>query len=280
MITDLDESLKQFLIRAVPLDQTEVDVAFELPDREWAAGLARPTVNLYLYDLRENLELRDYSWRPEPSPPRAVRFQRLPARIDLSYLVTAWTASVEDEHQVLWRVLAALLRESQLPATTLHGALAGLEAEVPISAGQPDGVLRNTGDFWSAIDNSLKPSINVVVTLPLDPNLSFTAPLVLTKRLSVRHGAALLSELTQIAGTVRRNPDEMAAAGVTVRLTDLGDVQTTDDAGRFSFPRVPHGRYTLQVNDGPRQHVRQIAVPGNDYDINIDDNPATANKDA
>ena len=52
MLHLLDESLEAFLRATVPLPRREVDVAFAAPDRDWAARVSRPTVNLYLWDVR------------------------------------------------------------------------------------------------------------------------------------------------------------------------------------------------------------------------------------
>ena len=59
MFADLDESIRQLLIQRGNLDTGEVDIAFDLPSREWAAGVSKPTINLYLYDIRECSELKE-----------------------------------------------------------------------------------------------------------------------------------------------------------------------------------------------------------------------------
>src|SRR2546429_143298 len=95
MLHLLDESLEAFLRAAVPLPKREVDVSFAAPDRDWAARVSRPTVNLYLWDVRRNLDQRDGGMetvvgddgRPQRRPP-------LP-RVDCRYLVTAWTSAVQ-----------------------------------------------------------------------------------------------------------------------------------------------------------------------------------------
>jgi hypothetical protein len=62
MITDLDKTLKQLLIKEMPIENNEVEIKFDLPKREWMAKLSRPTINLYLYGIRENTELRRNEW--------------------------------------------------------------------------------------------------------------------------------------------------------------------------------------------------------------------------
>jgi hypothetical protein len=42
MINDLDETLKQLLIKEMPIENNEVEVKFDLPKRKWAAKLHRP----------------------------------------------------------------------------------------------------------------------------------------------------------------------------------------------------------------------------------------------
>jgi hypothetical protein len=57
MIDELDEVLRQLLVREIPIKNGEVDIKFEQPKREWSSRLSRPTLNLFLYDVRENSKL-------------------------------------------------------------------------------------------------------------------------------------------------------------------------------------------------------------------------------
>ena len=180
MISELDETIKQLLVKQVPLEPSEVNVSFEIPNREWATSISKPTVNLYLYDIRENHELRAYEWTVERDNRAATR-RRAPLRMDLSYLVTAWTNDVGDEHRLLWRVLATLSRHSPLPEELLQGKLKEQELEIRTTTAQPDGLFKNPADFWGALDNQIKPSINYVVILPLDLEITETAPIVLER---------------------------------------------------------------------------------------------------
>lgn len=165
MISDLDETIKQLLREHIPLDPGEVDVSFEVPDREWSARISKPTLNCYLYDIRENRALRDADWSVERSGEKTITRQRPPFRVDLSYLITAWTQAPEDEHTLLWHTLAVLLRFPALPDASLRGALRDQPLPVRAQAVQPDGVLKSPGEFWGALENQLKPSLSYVVTL-------------------------------------------------------------------------------------------------------------------
>jgi Pvc16 N-terminal domain len=174
MLHLLDESLEAFLRATVPLGKREVDVSFAAPDRDWAARVSRPTVNLYLWDVRRNLDERDAGMetvidgngRPQRRPP-------LP-RIDCRYLVTAWTSEVQDEHSLLGHTLAALLLHNTIEERYLAGSFAQVRPIPTIEvAAAGDG--RDNSDFWSALGGQLKPGLDVVVTATVDAALLVAA---------------------------------------------------------------------------------------------------------
>ncbi len=79
MIAELDDALKQLLKEEIPLEPKGIDIAFEMPTKDWSSGLARPTLNLYLFDIRENLEFREDDWTRERTNGEVVR-RRTPRR--------------------------------------------------------------------------------------------------------------------------------------------------------------------------------------------------------
>ena len=54
MLHLIDAALEAFLRATVPLSAQDVDVSFEAPDREWSAKLTRPTVSVFLWDIRRS----------------------------------------------------------------------------------------------------------------------------------------------------------------------------------------------------------------------------------
>jgi len=269
MITDLDQTLKQLLIVEMPIKNNDVDVEFELPKREWSAKLSRPTINLYLYDLRENTELRQTNWVVERGDNGQATKRRPPRRIDLSYLITAWTSSADDEHRLLWRALWALLRHPELPENALSGDLTQSELPIRASIAQPDQI-PNVADLWGVLDNELKPSLHYVVTLPLDLAQVVTGPVVRSKRIRLEQGLAgegPFEEILQVGGTVR-DSEGRPMAGATIRVQERGIMSTTDEDGRYTFPNLPEGTYTFVVTppEGkPKAH--EVAVLSQDYDL-------------
>src|SRR3954462_10423041 len=63
MLADLDETLRGLLRTELERHGFEgVDIAFDAPSREWSGQLSKPTVNVFLYDLRETESLRTSEW--------------------------------------------------------------------------------------------------------------------------------------------------------------------------------------------------------------------------
>jgi hypothetical protein len=169
----LDETLEAFLRSVVPLPPREIDVAFEAPDGEWSAALsAKPTVDLYLWDIRPNLSERESGEVVIEENGRRVRRAPLP-RVDCRYLVTAWTSEVRDEHSLLGDVLSALLLYPVIEAEHLQGIFAGVRPLPGLRLRTGDG--SENSDFWSALGGQLKPGLDLVVTVTVDATLRTVA---------------------------------------------------------------------------------------------------------
>ena len=116
MISHLDETLRELLKRELPIRNSEVDVKFDQPKRDWSARVSRPTLNLFLHDIRENSILRQPEWEFERSNDGTVTKRRSPVRLDLHYMITAWVADhPEDEHRLLSRTLMKLGANPEVP---------------------------------------------------------------------------------------------------------------------------------------------------------------------
>ena len=168
MIYEVDEALRA-LIRQDALPGSEVEVVFDAPTKDWASRRNTPTVDVYLYDIREDLRRRERGVINEYDGGGRVVDRRLPPRhFKLSYLVTAWTQRPEDEHRLLSAVLACFLRHDAIPPGLLEGSLAELALPVAMTVGLPPPEDRGFADVWSALGGELKPSLDVVIATPAD----------------------------------------------------------------------------------------------------------------
>lgn len=166
MIHEVDESLRT-LVRTEALDGTDVELVFDAPTRDWAARRNTPTVNLYLYDIREDLRRGSRGRQNVYDEQGTVVARTLPPRyFKLSYLISAWTQRPEDEHRLLSALLACFLRHTALPADALGPALAATGLPVPVGIALPPPEDRAFADVWTALGGELKPSLDVVVSAP------------------------------------------------------------------------------------------------------------------
>jgi hypothetical protein len=168
MIQDVDESLRA-LIRRDALAGTEVEVALDAPTREWSARRNSPTLDMYLYDIREDLRRRENGMLDVYDDAGRITARKRPPRyFKLSYLVTAWTQRPEDEHRLLAAVLACFLHQDSLPVDILTGRLAGTKLPIAVTIALPPPEDRALSDVWSALGGELKPSLDLVVTAPFE----------------------------------------------------------------------------------------------------------------
>ena len=143
MIAQVDEALRE-IVTDEALEGADLEVVFDAPTKDWAARRNAPTVNLYLYDIREDMRRRPAGYLEERDDERPWSTLRRPAPrfYKLSYLVTAWTQRPEDEHRLLDNLLRAFLKYDALPDHLVVGQLAeprrvGQDDDRPAAAGGP-----------------------------------------------------------------------------------------------------------------------------------------------
>ncbi|GAA4224015.1 DUF4255 domain-containing protein [Actinomadura meridiana] len=198
MLHEVDEALRE-LVTSRALNGSDVRLVFEAPTREWAARRNTPTINAYLYDVREDVKRRETGVaRVYAEGGRVAAYRRPPRYYRLSYLVTAWTKQPEDEHRLLSAVLGCLLRHETLPETMLPtgGILATAGMPVPVTAALPPADPRSITELWSALGGELKPSLDVVVLapFPVTPDLP-AGPPVTELEVELHDGEPTVSEV-------------------------------------------------------------------------------------
>ena len=129
MIHEVDEALRR-LIREEAARGGDLEVVFDAPTKEWASRRNAPTINAFLYDLREDTRRRTGNRIEEHVEGRLVARRRPPRYFKLSYLLSAWTTRTEDERRLLSTLLSTLLRHDVMPPRLLAGRIAELGLEV------------------------------------------------------------------------------------------------------------------------------------------------------
>ena len=272
MLADLDETLRVLLKRELGRHGFDgVEVAFDAPARDWSSQLSGPTVNLFLYDLRESHDFRPTDGREDGG--NGHREVRPPMIMECSYAVTAWTQAVEDEHRLLSQILGVLFAFPQLPQDALAGRLPQTAQRFAIEGkiGQPksDG----KADFWSAVGGQYKASLDYVVTLACESGTAYVrGPEVRTQTMGTRQAdgpRGAVSEMHRFGGKVFA-ADGTPLHDAWITLPDLGLFAASDRNGRFVLQRVPAGTHALVARTRAGDEVTtEIAVTGAVLDLTV-----------
>jgi hypothetical protein len=276
MIRDLSDSLRELLEaerwKLMFPELKDVHVAFERPSDE---AHDTPTLELFLFDVREAMELRSN----EPQVTRLngmVSIARPPLRLACSYLLTAQPGTTGPEpvlrgHRLLSQALRVLSSHASIPAEYLRGQLAGQLPPLPLVTARADG-LKEPIEFWAALGAKMRPAIVVTATIGVPP-LETVVPVheVTSSMLTIGQRAAAegpgLSPSTdpasfRIGGRVTWSEDRAPVSGATVTLVERGLVAATDEDGTYQIGALPPGRYTLRVRCGKAAKTLKAIVQG------------------
>jgi hypothetical protein len=205
------------------------------------------TVNLFLYETKENRELR------EPLPVKQTlggisARRRPPLRVDCSYMVTTWSTQcgvdkITAEHLLLGQAFNWLSRFPRLPLEFFPtAARSGQVFEPPTLVAQMDGA-KSAGEFWHALGIPPRPYFNVMVTVAMDLDTKVEDALVTSLTTDILMlGTDAREARVLIGGTVRGGPDRLPVANAWVRLDPRGETAVSDSRGRFVFEQAPRDR--------------------------------------
>lgn len=271
MIRDLSESLRAMLddpaVAGRFPELAAAQVVFEPPTEQFKP--AQTSLDLFLYDVREDMELRTSETVVERADGKAV-VRRAPLRVACTYLVTAWPVGGAElalqEHRLLGQALQLLSEHATIPPRYLRGGLGGQEP--PMLAAKPDG-MKDPADFWTALRNRPRPSFNVKATISMEHPAPPPVDVVTTAlvRFGERKPAAdaglsdaTRSESFRIAGRVT-DAAGGPVPGAVVRLSPPGLTTATDAQGVYTFGGVRPGAYTVRVDAGPLSAGVSVNVP-------------------
>ena len=284
MIPAVDEALRKLLTREIEVKDNEIDIQFEQPRRDWSSRLSKPTIDLFLFDLRENLRLRTaelYTTISRSDGTSEVR--RNPVRMDLRYLLTAWVKEAEDEHLLLSSALMGLLRNQFLPADCLPELLQNQPVPIPLEVATfpPEaGPVDKFSELWGVLDNDLRPGVMVTVTVSVDPYQPLIYKQVRTREMRFVQEAALgqpkskttVKALSKkywvVGGTLKSEKYDLSTLSVVLVEKQLP--VELKEGGRFALSKLAEGEYHLDIFFNKKVIKRQkISIPGSDYEIQV-----------
>lgn len=269
MIQDLSATLKALLVQSLG----GTPVIFARPTDTFKPE--QSSINLFLYDIRENLELRlNDTVRVRQNGKYQLTYAL--KRVDCSYLITAWPVGVTgenlflEEHRLLGQVLQILSRYPYVPDDFLRGSLIGQDGKtedppIPLTISHLDS-LKTVGEFWTAIGGQLRPSLSVTLTFSLkDAQNTITADIVTSSE--IRYPADVISfipdvPLFRIGGRILDNhtpPQPIPQALVTLVEPNL--TTRTDAEGQYEFNTLKSGTYTLRAQFNATSGEKSIRIP-------------------
>jgi hypothetical protein len=283
MLADLDETLRTMLRRDLERHGFDgVEVAFDAPSREWSGQLSSPTVNLFLYDLRESQDARQSEWSTHRGGNGKARDIRPPMMMECSYAVTAWTQAVEDEHRLLSQVLGVLFAYPSLPIDAMTARMAGLADRFPVEGRIAQAKADGKADFWNAVGGQYKASLDYVITIACESGVAVErGPEVRTQTISQRLSdgpPSTITELFRFGGKVLDGEGE-PVADAWVAMPELGLLASSNREGRFIFNRVAPGKHRIEARsrDGGEASI-EVEIPGTPADLVIGAAPARKGK--
>jgi hypothetical protein len=273
MLDDLDATILALLSKELPtaLQPPNVTISFATPDSTFGTPSNNPALNIFLYDIRENLEMRSSDvMSRQQTIFNQTTLSRPSMSINVSYIITAWSCtsppSVNEEHHLLSAAFITLLRYPTIPAELLQGSLAGL-LPLPKTLVLQPSYLSNLGEFWSAMGGRPKVMVHYTVTLPIYafnpiPNVPLITKVI--TRMDNPFDNSSNIQITQaiITGEVQAKDTLSPLPGASVTLTNSSNVSQTTVAtnGYFYFVNVPEGSYTISANP-PDPKLYQASEP-------------------
>jgi hypothetical protein len=176
---DINRTIEALLRADLPADvASQVSISFATPDDSFPpSGLALPAINLFLFEVHENTQLREFESIVERRLDGTKVRVPPPVHVDCHYLVTAVAetslGSEQDELRILGAALKVLLRYRQLPASLLRGSLIGMSPPVRAAAirqgAHPSGI-----EMWQSLKGKPRATLHYTLTVAVDTSQADT----------------------------------------------------------------------------------------------------------
>ncbi|MBD2206110.1 DUF4255 domain-containing protein [Calothrix sp. FACHB-1219] len=245
------QTLAEILAGGTSLTSTEqIDFSHPSNRREEGAG---PTLNLYVYDIRESKQFQQSGRQVERKASRSLQPTSVgwsPNWFDVSMLLTAWDRTALGEHHLLSEALTVLLRHRSLQEDYLVPELRGYgNLALTVALDPPIEI----GSLWSALNVPLRSALYITAMIPVEPQTTLV-PLVyerifnLQNQLSENGNGTVVTRRVAIAGMVKSAVTNLplTTAEVTIQRTKKSAISNKE--GLFFFEDMRLGNYVLTVN--------------------------------
>ncbi|MDZ8052649.1 MAG: Pvc16 family protein [Aulosira sp. ZfuVER01] len=245
------QTLAEILAGGTSLTSTEqIDFSHPINRREEGAG---PTLNLYVYDIRESKQFQQSGRQVERKPARGLQPTSVswsPNWFDVSMLLTAWDRTALGEHHLLSEALSVLLRHRALQEEYLVPELRGYgNLSLTVALDPPIEI----GSLWSALNVPLRSALYVTAMIPVEPQ-STLVPLVserifnLQNQLSENGNGTVVTRRVAIAGMVKSAVTNLPLVEAEVTVQRTKKSAASNKEGLFFFEDIRIGNYVLTVN--------------------------------
>ncbi|MBR8840527.1 MAG: DUF4255 domain-containing protein [Stigonema ocellatum SAG 48.90 = DSM 106950] len=244
------QTLAEILAGGTSLTSTE-QIEFSHPShgREEGGG---PTLNLYIYDIRESKQVQHSGRQVERKPTRDLQpanVNRSPSWFDVSLLLTAWDRTALGEHHLLSEALSVLLRHRSLREEFLVPELRGYGNLMMTVSVDPTIEI---GSLWSALTIPLRPALYLTMVVPIDAQ-STSVPLVWERIIRLQNefgngNVQAIAKRVAIAGVVKSAVTNQPLVATEVRVMGTQKSTTSSKEGLFYFEDLRLGNYVLTLN--------------------------------
>ncbi len=245
------QTLAEILAGGTSLTSTE-QIDFSHPSNRREEGTS-PTLNLYVYDIRESKQIQHSGRQVERKLSGAlqpVNVNWSPSWFDVAMLLTAWDRTALGEHHLISEALTLLLRHRSLQEEFLVPELRGYgNLSMTVALDPPIEI----GSLWSALSIPLRPALYLTITIPVEPQAT-PVPMVWERIINLQNqdrrngNGSVVTKRVAIAGVVKSAVTNLPLleADITVQRTEKSVVSNKE--GLFFFEDIRIGNYVLTVN--------------------------------
>ncbi|MBE9216071.1 DUF4255 domain-containing protein [Plectonema cf. radiosum LEGE 06105] len=244
------QTLAEILAGGTSLSSTE-QIDFSHPSNHKEEGVG-PTLNLYVYDIRESKQMQHSGRQVERKLTQDLRSAPVkwtPTWFDISILLTTWDRTAFGEYHLMSEAISVLLRHRSLREEFLVAELRGYgNLNMTVSV-EPQ---LEAGSLWSALTIPLRPALYLMVTIPFEPQKNLV-PLVWERIFQMQNQFAngsveTVTKKVVIAGIVKSALTNQPLIEAEIKVVGTQKSTNSSKEGLFYFENLSLGNYILSLN--------------------------------